>query len=135
MFLLKKIKHAHLNNGIAFPKFQAICVVFENKKKSHERNTNSINSKNYYQALQSLGDSGAEIIVNKAARDYVLPITVLKCSIEQIHQLCKSVKIIDAFTRKISNGLKTSWSRKNDSHVLCGGLDIKKLEFFTHTIA
>uniref|UniRef100_A0A1A9ZBS5 Uncharacterized protein n=1 Tax=Glossina pallidipes TaxID=7398 RepID=A0A1A9ZBS5_GLOPL len=93
----------------------------------------STSRKNYYQALQSLGDSEAEIIVNKAACEYVLPITVLKCNIEQIHQLCKSVKIDDFSTRKISIGLKTSWSRKNGFDVICDGLDIKKLEFFTYT--
>lgn len=102
-----------------------------NKKYKQQNNTAS--SSNYYQPLQTIDDDDNESEKNlaKPSKVQIPPITILKCKILQLHEICKILKITKYAIRKISIGLKIFCDSKEDFNLLCEHLK-SKYEYFTY---
>lgn len=91
---------------------------------------------NYYHPLQTLndepGDNDDEMIVSKAVKAHVPPVTILKCNTDQIHKICITANISDYSIRKISIGHKVFCQKQQDIEVLLTLLE-NKYEYFTYT--
>lgn len=103
-----------------------------NNKKYKQQN-NAASSSNYYQPLQTLDDDDDEneIIVNTSKKIHIPPITILKCKIVQLQDLCSVLKITKYSIRKISIGLKLFCDKKEDFDLICDSLK-SKFEYFTY---
>lgn len=105
-----------------------------NNKKSKFNNAPSVShSNNYFSPLQTIEDEEGidEIIIEKNVKVNIPPITILKCKIEEVHELCKISKITDYSIRKISIGLKLFVKSKSDFDTVCNLL-ANQYEFFTY---
>lgn len=107
-------------------------------RRTNNNNNNSgstaINNNNYYQPLQTLeNENEDETIVTKTIKESVPPITIIKCQIDQLHELCKKSKISAYSIRKISIGLKLFCQTSEDFNKAVDSLRSgDKFEFFTH---
>lgn len=90
------------------------------------------NNNNYYQPLQTLDDDNNEIIVTKTKKQIIPPLTILKCSIEKLHELCNNSKVAEYAIRKISIGLKLFCQTQTDVEKIGEMLKLEKFEFFTY---
>lgn len=97
---------------------------------SSQRTTNQ----NYYTPLQTVDDDdNDEIIIESAVKVAIPPITILKCQIEQVHEMCRILQVIDYSIRKISIGLKLFCTNKVDFDKICEALSQKfQYEYFTY---
>lgn len=102
-------------------------------KRQQINSANNANQ-NYFTPLQTIdGDDNDEIVIEPSVKVIVPPITILKCKIEQVHEICRSLKIKDYSIRKISIGLKLFCSHKDDYHKVCVALKNNyQLEYFTY---
>ena len=74
------------------------------KIKITDNKLSTLQSNNYFSPLQTIDDDDIdndEVVVEKSTKVHVPPITILKCKIEEIHALCKLMKITDYSIRKI----------------------------------
>lgn len=89
-------------------------------------------SQNYFHPLQTIIDEEENnSIIENEIKVIVPPITILKCSIDQIHDLCKKSQIKDYSIRKISIGLKLFCTNKEEYDIICEKLN-NNFEFFTY---
>lgn len=103
-----------------------------NKRKKVDSSTKGAENQNYFHPLQTVDDeSQDEVILERSPKIHIPPITIIKCKIDQIHELCKNLKISDYSIRKISLGLKLFCNNKNDFDEICKGLS-NKFEYFTY---
>lgn len=91
----------------------------------------AINNNNYFHPLQTLDDND-EQLVTKTTKQHIPPLTVLKCRIEQLHELCKKCHITNYAIRKISIGLKLFCQTQEDFDNIAKNLSSNKFEFFTY---
>lgn len=103
------------------------------KTKTNNSNAQSASRYNYFAPLQTVDDdiSDDEIIVKKTDRVHIPPISILKCKTEEVHELCKAIKITDYAISKISIGLKLFLKSKSDFDSI-HALLIDKYQFFTY---
>ena len=108
---------------------------FKNKKtKTTDNGLGTLQSNNYFSPLQTIDDDDIdndEIVVEKSTKVHVPPITILKCKIEEIHALCKLMKITDYSIRKISIGIKLFLNSQADFESMRNSLN-NKYEYFTY---
>lgn len=105
------------------------------KSKSNNNSVKASQSKlstNYYFPLQAVDDNNEdEICMQNPTKVTISPITVLKCKIEELYEICKTNKICDCSIRKISIGLKLFCRSKESFDALCTALT-NSYEFFTY---
>lgn len=103
-----------------------------NKRSKVDSPNKGAESQNYYHPLQTIEDQcNDEVILEKSPKIYIPPITIIKTKIENIHELCKTLKISEYSIRKISIGLKLFCKNKQDFDNICNGL-ANKFEYFTY---
>lgn len=107
-----------------------------NKKTKPNNNSLKANktklSTNYYFPLQVIDDGNEdEVCVQKPTKVVISPITVLKCKIEELHEICKTNQVSDYSIRKISIGLKLFCRSKESFDKLCTALT-NSYEYFTY---
>lgn len=68
---------------------------------------------------------------NQKKKTYVSPLTILKCKVEELQEICNIAKIKDYYVRRISIGIKLFCSSKCDFEIMCNALN-GKYEFFTY---
>lgn len=96
-------------------------------------------SNNYYYPLQVLDkevdknqktdDTGKETPKKK----HIPPITIIKATTEQIHEVCKLAKVIQYSIRKISIGHKLFCEYQFDFDNLIKSLRVTKFQYFSYT--
>lgn len=102
-----------------------------NKPNSSQR----VGNQNYFAPLQTIDndDSDDDIVVEQVSKEKIPPLTILKCTTEQIHEMMRLLKITEYSIRKISIGLKVFFSVKNDYDRFCNALNENyEYEFFTY---
>lgn len=105
------------------------------KAKKPKKNNTAPNTgnNNYFSPLQTIDDD--DVIENEKTisevKIHIPPITILKCTIEEIREICKLVKVNDYAIRKISIGHKVFCNSKLDFDRICKELT-DKYEFFTY---
>lgn len=104
-----------------------------NKRKATNSSQRAENQ-NFFAPLQTIDDEdNNEIVIEPTVKVNIPPITILKCKIEQLHEVCRILKINDYSIRKISIGLKLFCSNKEDFNNVCENLTKKfELEYFTY---
>ena len=107
----------------------------KNKKiKTTDSGLSTLQSNNYFSPLQTIdGDDidNDEVVVEKSTKVHVPPVTILKGKIEEIHELCKLMKITDYSIRKISIGIKLFLKSQGDFESMRNYLN-NKYEYFTY---
>lgn len=99
-------------------------------------------NKNYYSPLQTLIQPNDEIEITDKNEDeleqissknkvYVPPITVLKCTVDQIHNICKQINCTKYSIKKISIGIKLHCVDINDHKAACSVMH-GKFEYFSY---
>lgn len=103
------------------------------KQKTTNKAPSASNDDNYFLPLQiqAVNDDDDEVLVEKSIKVHIPPITILKCKIEEVHELCKVSKISDYSIRKISIGLKLFLKTKSDYNTICQVLS-DQYEFFSY---
>lgn len=102
------------------------------KKPKNNTAATSAGSSNYFSPLQTIDDDDDEVIAQtNDIKPRIPPITILKCKIEEIHDICKSAKIKDYAIRKMSIGLKFFCYSKHDYDLINSVLN-GKYQCFTH---
>lgn len=87
---------------------------------------------NYFSPLQTVDDDDIENDHQKSeVKPHIPPITILKCKIEEIHEICKNIKIKDYAIRKISIGLKFFCNTKHDYDLMRSALN-NNYQHFTY---
>lgn len=112
------------------------------KKSKASGSSQRAENHNYYLPLQTLDvndcddddvNDNEETIIDKSTKIKIPPLTILKCKIEQIHELCRILKIVNYSIRKISIGIKLFLTNKNDVDLVSKSLSENLLlEFFTY---
>lgn len=111
--------HAHLVN-------------MKGKKPKNNTTAPNAGNNNYFSPLQTIDDDDIENDkITSEVKTHIPPITILKCKIEEIHEICKLAKICDYSIRKISIGNKFFCNSKHDFETMCNQLK-EKYEFFTY---
>lgn len=106
-------------------------------KKFKNKNTNNVpvTSANYYQPLQTLvdvnDDADEQVVVQAKKKEIIPPITMLKCSTVELHEICNTLKIENFNVRKVSIGIKVFCQSKEDYDKLVT-YSKGKLEFFEY---
>lgn len=109
----------------------AAVVTMNNKKtKTNDSASTSARTNNYFSPLQTIEDDTEEV-TPQPVKVHIPPITVLKCKVVELHDLCKLSKLTNYAIRKISIGLKLFCNSKNDYDLMCKVLK-NKFEFFTY---
>lgn len=103
----------------------------KNKKTKTNVSAATAQTNNYFSPLQTIEDDIAEEVIQQPAKIHIPPITVLKCKIVELHDICKQNKIANYAIRKISIGLKLFCNNRNDYEAMSKIL-IGKYEFFTY---
>lgn len=104
-------------------------------KKNDTTATKAGNNNNYFAPLQTVDDDDIdEVPVTSdtiSKKTYVSPLTILKCKVEEIQEICNIAKIKEYFVKRISIGIKIFCSSKCDFDVMCNALN-GKYEYFTY---
>lgn len=111
------------------------------KLKKQDTGQQSYVNANYYSPLQTQlskeedentdkNDIDCEQIITKN-KVYIPPITVLKCSVEQLHNFCKSINCSKYSIKKMSIGIKLFCMDIKDYESACASLK-GKFEFFSY---
>ena len=99
---------------------------------SGTQNVLNVNNNNYFAPLQTVDiDDLDDDHIATESKPKIAPITILKCKIEEIHELCLLNKVTDYSIRKISIGLKLFCSTKQSCEVMCNAIS-GKYEFFSY---
>ena len=104
-----------------------------NKRKANDSSQRTDNQ-NFFAPLQTIDDDdNDENVIEPPVKNNIPPITILKCKIEQVHEVCRYLKIDDYSIRKISIGLKLFCSKKEDFTNVCESLTkMFHMEYFTY---
>lgn len=125
-----KIKRALVCDNV-----NALSINNMNKKPKTINASSASKNYNYFSPLQTIEedkiDDDDEVIVNKEVKVHIPPITILKCKIAEVQEICKLSKIKDYSIRKISIGLKLFLKSKADYETICSVLT-GKYEFFSY---
>lgn len=112
--------------------------VSKKKKKIDTGQPFAVNN-NYYSPLQTQSnedeitdknDDDCEQIITKN-KVYIPPLTVLKCTVEQLHNICKKINCTKYSIKKISIGIKLYCLDLKDYEAACALLK-DKFEFFSY---
>ncbi|XP_073814558.1 uncharacterized protein [Musca autumnalis] len=104
----------------------------QGKKPKNNITAPSAENNNYFAPLQTINDDDIESEeMPSATKTHIPLITILKCKIEEVHELCKICKINDYSIRKMTIGLKFFCNHKKDFEEMCKILE-NKYEFFTY---
>ena len=91
-------------------------------KKTKPNSSQRTANQNYYAPLQTFDDQDDEEVIDNNIKVKIPPITILKCKTEQVHEVCRYLKINDYSIRRISIGLKLFCNNKKDFDNVCEAL-------------
>lgn len=110
----------------------AHLVAMKGKKPKNNTTATNVDNNNYFAPLQTIDDDDLDDDQEESeTKIYIPPITILKCKIEELHEICKIAKIEKYSIRKISIGLKLFCQSKREFDIMCNTLN-EKYEFFTY---
>ena len=94
------------------------------------QNLHTVNNNNYFAPLQTVDiDDLDEDHIATESKPKIEPITILKCKIDEIHELSLLNKVTGYSIRKISIGLKLFCLTKQNFDVICTAIDGKYVFF------
>lgn len=100
--------------------------------------SNRVSNTNYYHPLQALNDNDKTDdddmadTTPESIKSYIPPITIIKSTTAEIHEMCKLVKILQYSIRKISIGHKLFCELEKDYNSMTKYLKENKIEFFSY---
>lgn len=133
----KKSDKITTNNKRSHASIEPSLESYNVMKKFKTKTTKNIPvaNSNYYQPLQTLvaddDIADEQIVVPSNKKEIIPPLTILKCSTVELHEICKTLKIEHFSVRKISIGIKVFCQSKEDYDKLVS-YSKGKLEFFEY---
>lgn len=132
-------KNIHYNNSIikrAYVENVAASTGLEKMSKKPKASSSSqrAENQNYFLPLQTIDDDNStNEVIEKVSKIKVPPITILKCTTDQVHEACRILNITEYSIRKISIGIKLFCANQKDYLLACEQLEKRfQFEFFMY---